>query len=436
MSEIMTGRERVGAALDHRAPDRVPLDLGGTNVTGIHISCVAALRRHYGLDAGPVRAVDPGQMLGEIGEDLKCAMGIDTEALRGRMTRFGFPAEDWKPWRMYDGLEVLVPGGFHVTVDANGDTLMHPQGDVSAPPSARMPKDGFFFDNIMRQEPIDEDNLRPQDNLEEFGPISEQDLAWLENAARTAAANGRAVVASFGGTAFGDIALVPGVSLKYPKGIRDITEWYMATRARRDYVHQVFDGQCTIALGNLERIAERLGGLVDVVNICGTDFGTQNSSFCSVATFRELWMPYYQRVNDWVHKHTRWRTFKHSCGAVSKFIPSFLESGFDILNPVQCSAAGMAPEQLKSDYGANLVFWGGGVDTQQVLPFGTPREVREQVLGRCEIFARGGGFVFCPVHNIQAQTPAANIVAMIDALREFNGRTSEAIHKPLPVRQL
>jgi uroporphyrinogen-III decarboxylase len=232
------------------------------------------------------------------------------------------------------------------------------------------------------------------------------------------------VVANFGGTSFGDIALVPGVGLAHPKGIRDITEWYMSTRARRDYVHAVFSGQCQIALANLERIAARLGGLVDVVNICGTDFGTQTSSFCSVGTFRELWLPYYREVNNWVHKNTRWKTFKHSCGAVEKFIPSLMEAGFDILNPVQCSAAGMDAETLKQKYGRDLVFWGGGVDTQQVLPFGTPDEVREQVLGRCEAFYRDGGFVFNTVHNIQARTPVENIVAMIRAVESFNGRAA------------
>ena len=111
-------------------------------------------------------------------------------------------------------------------------------------------------------------------------------------------------------------------------------------------------------------------------------------------TFRELCFPYYKQMNDWIHAHTPWKTFKHSCGAVSKFIPSFIEAGFDILNPVQCSAAGMEPEQLKANYGDRIVFWGGGVDTQKTLPFGTPGEVREQVLRRCEIFAPGGGFVF------------------------------------------
>jgi hypothetical protein len=416
-----SGRERLLCTLNHRQPDRIPMDFGGTFVSGIHSSCVLALRDYFGLEKKPVKVIDPGQFLGEIEEDLKLALGIDTEGIIRRMTRFGFPAEDWKPFRMYDGTEVLVPGRFTVTIDEQGDTLMHPLGDTSNPPSARMPNGGYFFDAIIRQQPFDEDHLDPADNLEEYGPIAEEELAHLEREARRAAGTGRAVVANFGGTSFGDIALVPGSGLAHPKGIRDITEWYMATRARRDYVHAVFRGQCEIALANLERIAARLGHLVDVVNICGTDFGTQSSSFCSVATFRELWLPYYREVNNWVHKNTRWKTFKHSCGAVEKFIPSLLEAGFDILNPVQCSAAGMEAEALKRKYGRELVFWGGGVDTQQVLPFGTAEEVREQVLGRCEAFYKDGGFVFNTVHNIQARTPVENIVAMIRAVGSFNG---------------
>ena len=284
---LMTSRERVAAALVHKPSDRVPIDFGGTFVTGIHVSCVAALRDYYGLERKPVKAIDPGQMLGEIEEDLKLAMGIDVEGFGRRMNRFGFPNENWKPWRMHDGLEILVPGEFNVTTDENGDTLMYPQGDVTASPSARMPKGGHFFDAIIRQEAIEEDRLDPQDNLEEYGPISEQELSHLEREAKRAAATGRAVVASFGGTAFGDISHIPGVSLKKPRGIRDITEWYISTRTRRDYVHKVFAGQCEIALSNLEKIAQRVGNLVDAVMICGTDFGTQNSTFCSPQTFVE-----------------------------------------------------------------------------------------------------------------------------------------------------
>ena len=415
--------ELVRTTLRHEAPAAVPVDFGSTFVTGIHVSCVAALRRHYGLGSDPVRVIDPGQMLGWIDEDLKRAMGIATEGVVRRMTRFGFPLEGWKPWRMDDGLEVLVPGGFTVTRDENGDTLICPQGDMSAPPSARMPKGGYFFDNIIRQPTIEEDKLDPADNLEEYQPWTEVEVDYLEADIRRAAATGRAVVASFGGTALGDIALVPGPGLKHPKGIRDIAEWYVSTRTRRDYIHRVFDQQCEIALGNLERIARRAGNLVDVVNICGTDFGTQTSSFCSAATFRELWLPYYQRINGWIHRNTSWKTFKHSCGAVAKFIPGFIEAGFDILNPVQCSAAGMDPAELKRAYGGRIVFWGGGVDTQKTLPFGTPGQVREEVLRRCEVFAPGGGFVFNTVHNIQAGTPVENIVAMVNAVAEFNGRS-------------
>lgn len=412
----MNASQRLAAALAHRAADRIPLDFGATFVTGIHVSVVAKLKRHFGLGCDPVKVIDPGQMLGEIDAGLKRVLRIDTEGVFRRMTRFGFPVEGWKPWRMPDGLEVLVPGGFNVTVAANGDLLLHPEGDPAAPPSARMPAGGYFFDNIIRQESIDEAHLDPRDNLEEFKDISESELDHLECAARAARATGRAVVASFGGTAFGDIALVPGAGLRRPKGIRDVTEWYIATRTRRDYVRAVFEGQCAVALRNLERIAARVGDCVDVVNVCGTDFGTQKSSFCSVETFRELWMPVYREVNGWIHRHTSWKTFKHSCGAVAKFIPSFIESGFDILNPVQCSAAGMEAERLKETYRGQIVFWGGGVDTQQVLPFGTPRDVREQVLRRCEVFARGGGFVFNAIHNVQAGTPVANLAAMFEAL--------------------
>ncbi len=412
---------RVRAALEHWEPARIPVDFGSTFVSGMHVSCVAALREHYGLANGPVRVIDPGQMLGEIGDDLKRILGIDTEALLRRSTKFGFPMEGWKPFRMDDGLEVLVPGGFHTTRDADGGTLLYPGGDTTARPCAKMPAGGYFFDALIRQPPLDDERLDPADNLEEFGPLSDAELGDLERRARAARATGRCVVASFGGTSFGDIALVPGLSLKQPRGIRDVAEWYMSIRSRRDYVRRVFEGQCAIALGNLQRIAGRVAGMVDVVNVCGTDFGTQTSSFCSVNTFRELWAPVYRRINGWIHENTPWRTFKHSCGAVEKFIDAFIECGFDILNPVQCSAAGMEPRQLKERYGSRIVLWGGGVDTQQTLPFGTPEEVRAEVLARCEVLAPGGGFVFNAVHNVQAGTPLRNLVAMFEALREARG---------------
>jgi hypothetical protein len=401
----MKSSERLIETLNHKQPDRIPIDFGGTAVTGVHVSCVAALRDYYGLEKRPVRVHEPYQMLGMVDDDLSAAMGLDVVGLFGRNTMFGFPADNWKPW-LFNGLEVLVPGNFNVTIDAKGDT----------------PNGGYFFDSIVRQKPFDEEKLNPEDNLEEYGFITEADLDHLAKEVKRVRATGRGVIASLGGTAFGDIAFIPGPGLKHPKGIRDITEWYVSTSSRQGLVHKVFERQCEIALKNLERVYAAIGNNIQAAFVCGTDFGTQTSSFCSVKTFRSLYFPYYKQVNDWIHSHTEWKTFKHSCGSVIKFLPSFIEAGFDILNPVQCSATGMEPEQLKAVYGKNLVFWGGGVDTQKVLPFGTAAEVREQVLRRCEIFATGGGFVFNSIHNVQAATPVENIVAMLDAVHEFNGR--------------
>ncbi|MDR3703149.1 MAG: uroporphyrinogen decarboxylase family protein [Candidatus Sulfopaludibacter sp.] len=421
MSEAsVSSRDRLRAALGHREPDRIPLDFGSTTVTGIHVSCVAALRDHFGLERRPVNLQEPFQMLGLVEDDLRAAMGIDVTGVFPRSSKFGIPTADWKEWN-FRGLPLFVPGNFQTRTEANGDILVFPQGDTAAPPSGRMPVGSAFFDVIIRQPEIDDEKLDPADNLEEFGPVTEADLEHLERSARAACATGCGVAAGFGGTSFGDIANVPAPALKYPKGIRDVSEWYISTRTRRGYIHRVFERQSEIALENLERIHSRIGDAVDVMYVCGTDFGTQTSAFCSVATFRELWFPYYRRVNDWVHSHTGWKCFKHSCGSVERFFESFIEAGFDIINPVQCSAAGMDPVELKRKYGSRLVFWGGGVDTQNTLPFGNPREVREQVLRRCEIFAPGGGFVFNAIHNLQAGTPVANIAAMLNAVHEFNG---------------
>jgi len=414
-------KERVLASLNHRQPDAVPVDFGSTAVTGIHVNCVAQLREYYGLEKRPVKVIEPYQMLGQLDDDLMQTMGIDVQGVIPPETMFGFRNLDWKPWRMDDGLEVLVPGQFNTVKDQNGDTLIFPQGDTSVSPSGKMPKGGYFFDSIIRQEPLKEE-LDPQDNLEEFNLISEEDLNYFAQAAQKAAASGRGVIANFGGTALGDIALVPAPFMKHPKGIRDVEEWYISTVTRQDYIHQIFDKQTEIALKNLHRIKQVVGDSIQAVFLCGTDFGTQQSTFCSEKTFRRLYGPYYKRLNDWIHKNTSWKTFKHSCGAVEPLLEAMIDRGFDILNPVQCSARGMAAEHLKEKYGDRLVFWGGGVDTQSTLAFGTPAQVREQVLQRCEVFGRDGGFVFNSVHNVQGNTPILNVVAMMEAVKEFNGR--------------
>jgi hypothetical protein len=277
----MTSRQKLQAALAHQEGP-VPVDFGGTFVSGIHVSVVAALRERLGLERRLVRVIDPGQMLGEVDDELKDALGVDVEPVRALNTRFGFPLDaGWKPWRAPWGQEVLVSGGFVTSTEPNGDTLIYPQSDREALPSARIPAGGYFADAIVRQYPIDEDRLDPRDNLEEFPPISDAALDHFRCRIEAASATGRGVVAGFGGTALGDIGAVPAPGLKRPKGIRDMED-------------------------------------------------------------------------------------------------------------------------------------------QKTLPFGTPAEVRAQALERCRIFAAGGGFVFNAIHNIQARTPVENVMALLDAVREFN----------------
>lgn len=418
---MLTSRERVTLTLNHQVPDRVPLDLGGGPTTGMHVSSVYLLRQAFQLDAPgtPVKVIEPYQMLGEIKPDLMEVLGVDVVGVSPSSTLFGFKNEGWKAWTLFDGTPVLVPAAFNTEPEPDGSILMYPEGDHSAPASGRMPKNGFYFDTIVRQPPFDEDQLNPEDNLEEFGYISDEELAYFQQEIeRLYTETDKALLVNFGGTAFGDIALVPAPWLKYPKGIRDIEEWYMSTVARPDYIAQVFDQQCQIALANLEKLYRVVGERVTAVYVSGTDFGMQTGPFISPQTYRNLYHPFYKQINDWIHRHTPWKTFIHSCGSVISLLPIFIESGFDIYNPVQCSAAGMDPRTLKARFGDQLVFWGGGVDTQQTLPFGTPAEIRAQVRERIAIFGAGGGFVFNPTHNVQPSIPVENLLALYETVRD------------------
>ena len=417
----MTSRERVLKSLNHEEPDRVPLDLGASVLTGMHVSSIYKLRQTMKLDppGAPVKVLDPYQMLGEVEMDLVDALGVDVVQAPAAATLFGYKREGWKPWKLFDGTPVLVPEGFNTEPETNGDVLMYPEGDRRAAPSGRMPAGGFYFDVIVRQPPLDEANLDPDDNTEEFTPISEADLAYFKNEVEGLyRETDKAVFAGFCFSSFGDIALVPASWLKNPKGIRDIEEWYISTVARRDYVYRVFEHQCEVALANLEKLLQALENKVQVTLITGTDFGAQNSLFISKQSYRDLYKPFHKAINDWLHRNTSWKTFIHSCGSVVELIPDFIEAGFDILNPVQTAAAGMDPKGLKERFGEQIVFWGGGVDSQRTLPFGTPEEVKAEVRDRVAIFGRGGGFIFSAVHNIQAGIPVENLVAMFEAFRE------------------
>ncbi len=415
----MNSRERVLKALNFEKVDRTPVDMGGTSWTGIQVSVVAELRRALGLGRPDelVKVVEPYQMLGEVDAELREALGLDVVNLPTPKNMFGFEDTDWKPWQTFDGTNVLVPDKFNTDPDPNGDILMYPQGDKSAPASARMPKGGFYFDAIIRQKPIDDAKLNPADNLEDFTLIGDKDLKYYEQKANELYKNTNlAIAAGFSGMAFGDIALVPATWMKDPKGIRDIEEWYISTITRREYIKEVFAGQAEIAVKNLERIYQAVGDKVHVVALDGTDLAAQDTLFCSPEGYRELYLPYSKKINDWIHANTKWKSMKHCCGGCEPLIEGFIEAGFDILTPLQTSARGMDPNLLVEKYGGRIVLWGGGVDTQRTLPFGTPDEVFEQVTERVKIFSRKNGFVFNTIHNIQSNTPIENLLAMFRAL--------------------
>jgi uroporphyrinogen-III decarboxylase len=414
-----TSKQNFLKTINHQQPEKVVVDFGSTAVTGIHVLVVEKLREYFGLERKPVKVIEPYQMLGEIDPELVAAMDIDVTGLFGAKNMFGVPNENWKVHKTLWGQEVMFPGNFNYTYSGKGDILMYPEGDTSQPPSGMMPKSGYFFDALNRQEPIDDSTLKVEDNLEEFSYVSEEELGYWNHQVSLLKDNSKAVVASFGGTALGDIALVPAIGMKNPKGIRGVEEWYISTLMREDFVKEIFDRQTDIAIENLKLLKAATGDKIDVVFTCGTDFGTQNSTFCSPETYDRVWMPYYRKVNDWIHQNTNWKTFKHSCGAVESLMDHFIDSGFDIINPVQINAAGMNPALLKKKYGDRLVFWGGGVDTQGAFAFGTPSQVKEQVRSQCEILNDNGGFVFNTVHNIQANVPFGNVVAMLEALKEL-----------------
>ncbi len=421
----MNSRERLQATLNHQPTDHLCVDFGAGGQTGIGAGAVYRLRQAVlGNDSNyRVKITEPYQMLGEIDEELRQAFELDVVGIHPLKNMFGFANEGWEPFELFDGTPALVPERFNYTVDGDGNLFMYPEGDTTAPPCAKMPKGGYFWDSVPRQEPVDESMLDPADNCEEFGLFSDEDIEHFSREVdyyydKT----DYGIYLTIPGVAFGDIALVPAPWLKNPRGIRDIEEWYISTAIRKDYVYKVFEMQCEIGLTNIAKLANTLGDKVQVAFVSGTDFGTQRAPFISTQAYRDLYKPFQKAINDKIHELTNWKVFIHSCGSIYQLIPDMIEAGFDVLNPVQCSAAEMDPVRLKKEFGDQLVFWGGGVDTQKTLPFGTPDEVYKEVRQRIDVFSRNSGFVFNSIHNIQSNVPVENILAMFKAIKDTKNK--------------
>ena len=420
----MTSRQRILETINHRQPDRVPVDLGATGQTGMNASTLYRLRKALGLEEHPIEISEIFQLLGKVDPDMMQYAGADVIGLNNPSNMFGVPDGPLKPFRMPDGTPTLIAQGNEYDVAEDGSVYMYPQGNRSVGPSGHTPAGGSFFDNINRAPEFDEDDLTPaEDFKDDFGILDDATARYLEDKSKALyEGTDYAIIGNLGGAGLGDSAMVPGPHVLAPKGIRKFDDWLMAHMLYPEYIQEVFEMQTQTMLKNLEIYRQAVGDRIQIVWISGTDFGTQNGEFFRPEVFRELYKPYYQRINDWVHQNTPWKTFYHCCGSIVNYLDDFVEMGVDILNPVQLSARGMDAHMLKEKYGDKLVFWGGGVDTQQTLPFGTPEQVRQQVKERLDILSKGGGYVFAPIHNVVAKTPVENLIAMYEAVKEFNNR--------------
>ena len=402
----MTSQERVLLALDHREPDRVPLDIGGTIMSGIMAQALDRLRKHLGLEDRAVRVHEVFQMLGEVELDAVDRLGIDVLPVEPLVQFFGLRREGYKPWSLADGTKVLVPGQFEVETDERGDYLIRHGGDSAAPVEGRMPRDGYYFDMASMID-MHSDFVPPtMDEVRAKMLRNDAEIEFMRaRAERLRKETDKALLLG----AWGSLGL---------GGVGSIPDFLCLLATDRAYVQELFAVRTETAIENLERMWRHLGDSVDIVGVDGTDYGSQRAEMFSPDWFRELYVEPFRKQLAWIHEHTTWKTWLHSCGSIPEILPMLIEAGLDIINPVQCTAAGMDPQWLKDQFGDKVTFWGGGVDTQHTLPFGTADEVAAEVAERVRIFAPGGGFVFNTIHNIQHGTPPANIVAAYETARD------------------
>jgi uroporphyrinogen decarboxylase len=394
----MTSREKILKALNHKEADRVPRDLGGTESSGMTAYALCKLQKHLGILAD-LKVFDPYQYVAYIGDDLRTRFKIDTVNLT-------LEPKTWVRKNHPSGFQVLLPAKWHEELDEHKATIVR-RADSQI--TARRPDGGHYFDSVnppLQNAATPSDIEKHADTIRSFDAPSFADESpeSLRKRAEQMHAAGKCTVFNLCCHILAAGQLLRG----YENFMVDLMTDEAMVRKLLDIL---IDGYCN----RIDQLAPLLCNRVDVV-LLNDDLGTQNGPMLSPSTYRTLIKPYQKTLFQHVKKSFRVPILFHSCGAVREFIPDLIELGVDALNPVQISASDMNPAKLKRDFGNDITFWGGGVNTQTVLNKKTPAEVADAVRQSIDVFAPGGGFVFCQVHNIQPDVPPENVVAMFNAL--------------------
>lgn len=406
----MTSRERVRKAINHEEPDRVPIDIGGTKVTGIHMDEYIELGRHLGIDVEPPKVYEQFVMLARMDETVRQRLHADVLEIENPVETWGYHNSGWKAWVDGKANAVLVPGAF--TVEKDEETkysfIMDGEGNILA----HMPPDGLYFERYCSTQLSDEiHKIDPEEWKKTLPLYADEDLRAMERAAKFYYENTEySLHGGFLKGKMGSSGMFAGLN---------ISDWMTLLILDPDYTSSILRASAERAIENLEMYLQAVGKYIDTIFVCGTDFGSQRSEMISPAVFEKIHAPNMKLMNDYVHRNSNAKTLYHSCGSIRNLIPHFIAAGVDIINPVQAEAAGMDPIQLKEDFGDEIVFWGGAVDPQSVFPNGSPRQVREQVKERIGALAKGGGYVCASIHNIQYEVPPENILAFADAAFEY-----------------
>jgi len=407
----MNSRERVQKAVNFETPDRVPIDLGGIRASGINAVVYDQLKRRMGIET-PTRIHDSMQILAELEIEVVERLNVDVLPLEPMTAKWARQdASEGVHKTLFCGLDVYFQPGTNIDVREDGSWIL-----VRADGSdmARMPHDGYYFDFMrptMAGQRIDPDAFRPS------GTVPDEELDVFAEHARFLYDNTDKALLGWGAS-ISMMGLSALLSDNITQGSLD--EWLCVLMTEKETANEMMGRFVDATIKRMELYHQAVGDRCFAWGVASDDAGTQRGELLSPDLFREMIKPHYERVCDWVHTHTNWKTYLHSCGSIYHYIPEWIDSGIDILNPVQISAANMEPERLMKEFGGKIVFWGGGCDTQKMLPLGTPEEIREHVRQNIEVFAsRPGGFVFTQVHNIQQHVPVENVEAMFQAAYEF-----------------